>query len=276
MYCFLCSKLPTVYRSQLCLFLFATPRFLVKQMDLEGEGKVAGHHFHFSGFARNLSTHPQRHDQPVTFHLRAQGETHLVIDCTLDRRQEIPRDKLVVHCPNLSLPAQTIGNPDSMLVKMTPCRMEADISVELNGQALSGNMVFRHTDLMMQIEEMKTLSGGTQMADEINLDLAGLSEFEIKAQLGGTIDAPQITIDSDLGPRFAAIMNRIAEKKAGRRLADYRTRITEINHQHVDGMNQFVIKGLRDMLDELKSHQAIASQIQTRIPKDFGGSQIRR
>ena len=163
-----------------------------------------------------------------------------------------------------------------MLVKMTPCRMEADIRIELHGNELSGNMVFRHTDLMMQIEEMKTLSGGAQMADEINLNLASLSEFEISAQLGGTIDEPEISIDSDLGGRFAAIMNRIVEKKAGRRMEDYRARIAEINHEHVDGMNQFVIKGLGDMLNELKSHQATASQIQTRIPNNLGGSQIRR
>ena len=252
------------------------PRFLVKHLDLDGEGRVAGHHFHFSGFAKNLSTQPERHDQPITFHLRAQGETHLVIDCTLDRRQAVPRDTLVVHCPNLSLPAQTFGNPDSMLVKMTPCRMEADIRMELHGNELSGNMVFRHTDLMMQIEEMKTLSDESQMADEINLNLASLSEFEIIAQLGGTIDAPEISINSDLGPRFAAIMNRIAEKKAGRKMEDYCKRITEINHEHVDGMNQFVIKGLAKMLNDLKSHQSTASQIQTRIPKNLGGSQIRR
>lgn len=252
------------------------PRFLVKHLDLDGEGRVAGHHFHFSGFAKNLSTQPERHDQPITFHLRAQGQTHLVIDCTLDRRQAVPRDTLVVHCPNLSLPAQTFGNPDSMLVKMTPCRMEADIRMELYGNELSGNMVFRHTDLMMQIEEMKTLSDESQMADEINLNLASLSEFEIIAQLGGTIDAPEISINSDLGPRFAAIMNRIAEKKAGRKMEDYCKRITEINHEHVDGMNQFVIKGLAKMLNDLKSHQSTASQIQTRIPKNLGGSQIRR
>ncbi len=252
------------------------PSFLLKHMDLDGEGKVAGQHFNFSGFAKNISNQPHFHDQPSSFHLRAQGETHLIVDCTLDRRDETWIDSLDILCPNLSLPAQTIGDKDSLLVKMTPCRMETDIHIKMEGENLSGNMVFRHTDLMMQIENMKTLSGGFQMADEINLDLAGLDQFEIRAELQGTIDEPEILIHSDLGTRFAAIMNRIAQKKAGKRLADYRAKITEINHEHVDGMNQFVIKGLDEMLGQLKGYQTTAAQLKTQIPNNLDASEIRR
>lgn len=252
------------------------PSFLVKHMDLDGEGKVAGQHFNFSGFAKNISNQPHFHDQPSSFHLRAQGATHLVVDCTLDRRHETWIDSLDIHCPNLSLPAQTIGDKDSLLVKMTPCRMETDIRIRMEGENLSGNMVFRHTDLMMQIENMKTLSGGIQMSDEINLDLAGLDQFEIRAELRGTIDEPEILIHSDLGTRFTAIMNRIAKKKAGKRLEDYRARITEINHEHVDGMNQFVVKGLNELLNQLKGYQTTATQLKTRIPKNLDASGIRR
>ena len=244
-----------------------TPAFLVKHMDLDGEGKVAGQHFNFSGFAKNISTAPNLHSEPASFHLRAQGKTHLIVDCTLDRRHEKWVDSLDIHCPNLNLPAQTIGDQSSMLVKMTPCRMETDIHLKLDGENLSGDMVFRHTDLMMQIENLKTLSDGDFLADEINLDLAALTEFEIRAEIQGTLSEPQIQLQSDLGIRFAEIMNRIAQKNAGRQLDDHRSQITKINREHVDGMNQFVIEGIQGMLQQTNQQQAAVAELENQIPK---------
>ncbi len=252
------------------------PSFIVKHMELDGEGKIAGKHVNFSGHVENVSNHPHLHDQASKFHLRAQGETHLVVDCTLDRRSETWHDSLDIHCPNLSLPAQTIGDDQSMLVKMTPCRMETDIHIALDGEKLSGSMVFLHTDLMMQVENIKTLTSGIQMTDEINLELAELDQFKIRAELQGTIEKPEILIHSDLGVRFAEIMNRIAKKKTGKRLEDYRERIAKINSEHVDGMNQFVIKGLGEMQDQLRGYQRTADQLNTRIPKKLDALEIRR
>ena len=163
-----------------------------------------------------------------------------------------------------------------MLVKMTPCRMETDIHIALDGEKLSGSMVFLHTDLMMQVENIKTLTSGIQMTDEINLELAELDQFKIRAELDGTIEKPEILIHSDLGVRFAEIMNRIAKKKTGKRLEDYRERIAKINLEHVDGMNQFVIKGLGEMQDQLRDYQRTADQLNTRIPKKLDALEIRR
>ena len=245
------------------------PSFLVKHMDLDGEGKVAGQHFNFSGFARNISTQPHLHGEPASFHLRAQGKTHLIVDCTLDRRHKAWVDTLDIRCPNLNLPAQTIGDENSMLVKMTPCRVETDIHIKLDGEYLSGDMVFRHTDLMMQIENLKTLSDGDFLADEINLDLAALNEFEIRAELQGTLSEPKIQLQSDLGIRFAEIMNRIAQKNAGRQLNDHRSQIAEINRAHVNGMNQFVIDGIQGMLQQTIQQRATVAELENQIPKSL-------
>ncbi len=88
------------------------PGFLIKKLDLEGEGRFANQHLNFAGTAYNLSTQPSLHAEPASFELRAQGNQHIIVSCEIDRRQSTPLDSLHIQCPDLKLEGQALGHPE--------------------------------------------------------------------------------------------------------------------------------------------------------------------
>ena len=58
----------------------ARPGCWIKQLEINGEGRLLDQHFDFSGNAYNLSTEPELLDEPATFELHAQGKQHAAVD----------------------------------------------------------------------------------------------------------------------------------------------------------------------------------------------------
>lgn len=194
--------------------------FLLKQIELEGEGRFANEFIQFAGTARDIASHPQLHEKPVTFELRAQGDHHFVIACELDRRTKTPIDKLRVACPSLPLPERLLGEPNSMLVTMGPeSQLQAEVRLEARGEQLTGDLVFRHSNVALHVDQLHNLAGGENTALRINQALAKVNQFETRVSLGGTIEAYQFDFQSDLGNRFANSINSMLANQAAQDVA---------------------------------------------------------
>ncbi len=189
--------------------LDSTPVFLIKSLQLDGKGRLAGNNFHFAGTARNFSNRPDLHQEPITLKMRAQGNMHAVIDCILDRSTECGNDSITIRCPDLQLPARQLGDENSLLVNVSPCRASVEVSLVCRNGQISGQIQIRHSNLVMQIKKLDELAGGQSVADRINLELASISDYQVEAKLSGPVQQPTIQFESDLGDRFAQKFNEI-------------------------------------------------------------------
>lgn len=188
------------------------PDFLIEELDIEGAGHFAGLFLKFAGKVNNVTSQPMLYSKPASFDLRAQGKQHFVVQCNLDRRTELPSDTLEVRCPDLQITHAPLGSDRSMLVTVGPnLKLQADVRLKAIGDALAGDLIFRHSNVSLHVDQLHSIAGGTEMALRLNQELSTLNQFDTKVTLSGTLNNYQMKIESDLGPRLAQSMNVVSQ-----------------------------------------------------------------
>ena len=183
------------------------PDFFVERIELDGEGRIAGSNFSFSGEARNISLRPEAQKDPTTFHLRAQGKNHVLLDCVLDRSGGRRNDQVNVVCPGLEIARRQIGSEDTLLVGVSPSRASVKLNLNCDDDQLTGDIELDYDNLVMQIEKLDERAGGSQLADRVNLELAAISNYQVKAVISGSLYQPLVKFETDLGQQFASKLN---------------------------------------------------------------------
>lgn len=252
-----------------------SPGFLIKSIDLEGEGRFANRHFNFAGVAYNLTSEPTLLDQPASFELHAQGGQHLIVSCTLDRRNEIPIDSLKILCPDLELPEQMLGEERSMLVTMGPAsRIQADIEIRATGNQLSGELVFRHSNVSLHVDKLHELIGGADSCLQLNQGLASIDRFESRVTLAGTIEDYTYQFQSDLGSRFAGAANQLLNSKCERTIELRKKQLQDLLVAQLSNLDNEIlveIHRLAQLLEheriEIASRRDSQPQKHDRLPK---------
>ena len=230
----------------------ARPRFLVKTLDLSGQGSLAGQHHTFAGVLTNMTNEPMLHNEPTKFNLRAQGNHHLIVDCTLDRREPVWKDRMIVKCPELDAPSQMLGNSESLEIELADSRIQVDLDINMLGDQLGGTLHFSHSKCAMLVNQLHQIAGGDEVKLRLNQELLRINQFRTTATLGGTLDAPIVQFESDLGPKLAKAMDQIHRVQSEQQTAELRRRLktrfdTEL--QQVDAMLSENFSQLDKLLD---------------------------
>ena len=228
------------------------PRFLVETLDLSGQGSIAGQHFKFAGVAKDLTNEPMLHSEPTTFSLRAQGNHHLIVDCTLDRREPEWRDRMVIKVPELEAPSQMLGDPESLEIELANSRIQVDLDINVDDDQLGGTLNFSHSKCAMLVNKLHQIAGGEEIKLRMNQELLRINQFRTTATLSGTLDNPIVRFESDLGPKLAVAMNQIRYIEGERQTAELRQRLktrfdTEL--QEIDAMLNANFSELAKLLD---------------------------
>jgi uncharacterized protein (TIGR03545 family) len=236
------------------------PSFLIKTIDLEGQGWIANRHISFAGTAYDLTHQPRLHDQPASFDLRAQGNEHVLISCVLDRRTDKTIDTLGILCPDLELPSRMLGEENSMLVTMgAGSKIQADVKIQLIDDQVQGKIVFRHSNVSLHVDEVHPMAGGKDVALQMNRGLGELKQFESEILLSGTISDYHYRATSDFGPQFANSVNRLLvdkEELVSKRRISELDQILDIQLQNIDQQVFPMIESLSQSLDKYNFEMA--------------------
>jgi hypothetical protein len=168
------------------------------------------------------------------------------------------------------MPNQELGDASYLCVNASPCRMQSEIKVTASDDRLSGTLVFRHSDFIMQIECLQDLAGGQEFADLTNLDLASINQYQVRAELGGTFDEPEIEFSSDLGAQLAKIMNRVAENQAKTLRAQQQERLDGILAQQFKSIDEQVMTRITELATILNTQSATIAQLKEVLPESNG------
>ncbi len=229
------------------------PELLVKRLTLEGEGRFANQHLNFVGTAFDLSTQPHRHPVPANFELRAQGKQHLIVKCEIDRRTGSPTDKFQLQCPDIELPPQTLGHLNSLLVSLGPnSRINADIEILVDGDQLSGTLLFNYSNVALHVDKLNELAGGAETALHINKDLLQINDFKTTTKLRGSLEKYAFDLQSDLGSQFAATVDRVVIGHFQQQTAQQQTRLNEILAAEIQNLEQVVEPALEKLASKLQ------------------------
>ena len=238
----------------------------IKKIRLDGEGRIAGNSFNFSGAAHDIVSNPSAFDVPTTFELRAQGKAHAFVNCTLDRRDGKRNDTLQISCPDLPLDARVLGNRQNLSVNVSPCRTNVEMNLQSRDGRLNGMVVFDHSNLIMQIEHLDPSAGGIDVARQINLELASISGYRVSTTIGGTVDRPFVAIESNLGDRLAVKFNQVLNSEI--RAAEnqiktiYEASVVKLDSEIADRIRQ-ITQSLQN--DVVAQHTRVAEDLNARI-----------
>lgn len=246
--------------------LVRKPGFLVRSIDLEGNGRFANQHTSFAGTAYNLSNEPEIHDEPASFVLRAQGngDQHVMLNCVLDRRGEKAIDTMNIVCPELDLESQTLGEKNSIQITLGPSRIQAEINLQAIDDQLSGDIVFRHSNVSLHVDRLNELAGGQNTALQLNQGLASIDRFVTKATLSGTLDDFHYVLRSDLGEKFALAADSVVSQSEKKLFAKRKLELDQILNselQKIDNQIAPKIEQLKDVLNNKRVNLATLKDI---------------
>lgn len=186
-----------------------TPNFVIKQIEINGQGRLLDQHINFSGHAQNVSTEPHLLDEPASFELRAQGKHHVVVACTLDRSGDTPLDKFQIACPGLDLGERLLGNEKSLAVTLGPSnKVSMQIDLRSSVEGVTGSIKLRFTNVALHVDKLNDMAGGRVAALQMNQAVTTIRDFESTIKLNGTSTQIEFTTESDLGKQFAVSVNQ--------------------------------------------------------------------
>ena len=255
----------------------AIPDFWIKSMNLDGEGRIAGKKYNFSGTVNNFSTEPAWLDEPTSFSLRAQGYAHIVVDSTIDRTQNgHVRDEIHLICSDIPAPPKKLGDRETIEVAVSPSRSKIEIKLACVDDQLDGTLNFEYENLVTQVEHLDQMAGGIEFANRVNLELGSITNYFVKARISGSLHEPVIDFQSDLGESLVKKFNGLIKSEQTSTV-----RLDEILKKHLARLeNEFAreIRLANEILENeiLNERTKIVAELQKRSPKFSTDQSLRR
>ncbi len=113
------------------------PDFLIDSLRLDGETTVDGRTYSFAAAAAGLTNQPQLYGRPAEIRAQLVGDATFEVHALLDRTGETPFDQIVINCPDLALPAASLGREDSIALSLRPGNTHLWIGINLSGDRKS-------------------------------------------------------------------------------------------------------------------------------------------
>ena len=170
---------------------------------------------------------------------------------------------------------QVLGSRNSIYISMGPSRLQAEIALKIIDEQLEGELVFRHSDVLMHVDQVHKLAGGQDTALRLNQDLASVDKFQTYVQMSGTLEEPEFHLRSDLGTKFAAAMNHVVSERLQQQIAEYQLKLDQVLDAELSELDQTIQSNLKDLSRLLDGEANVISQLQEIGSSSSGRPKIR-
>ena len=244
------------------------PAFLIKEVELNGEAELFQQRFSFSGVAANLSSQPERHDQPTTVELRAQGDQHVVLTCTMDRRNaDNPVDRFHLVCPSLPIPDLELGDSESLALRLgNETRLQAEFDLAVSGQQVSGTIKLNFNNIRLQADHVAEMAGGKTTQELINDSLAAVDGFESTITIDGSLEQYQHLTTSDLGQKFSSVVNQMFASNRQQQIRRQLNLIQQANRAKINALAKSLATRIGKTQQRLVRNRTQIANLQETVP----------
>jgi len=244
-------------RGTTVLFGEAQPRYLIEKLQLEGEASLGGESLQMVGTLTGATSEPHLWADPMRISLRGSGATALSLEATLDRRKAVAVDHLQFDCPQLAMPSRTLGNSEKLAIKIAPGNASVRIDLTLTDDQLAGEIFFNQPSVRLTVDA--GLEKNRHLVAALEQALASVSQVEAQVTLAGTIQKPQVSLHSDLGPQLAAGINAAIQRLVQEQelLAKTQAKVDD----QLQRLSQARQQGQQELLAKLGEHQQLLGQL---------------
>ncbi len=246
-------------RGTTVLFTPPRPDYLVKRLQLEGSAQMGGQPLQLVGTITGASSAPHLFDEPTVLRLHGSEAIDMNVDVQLDRRGEIACDRLQISCPKLAMAGRTLGNADKLAIDMGAGVADFRVKLELVGDDLDGEIVFLQDAL--QVTPRMAKAPNAQIAEALKAAMASVNQLQANVTLAGTLQKPQVKIDSDIGDQVAAGLNstlkRMVQGRTEALMAKSRAQVDE----QLGKLTQMREQAQQELLGQLGEGQELLGQL---------------
>jgi len=246
-------------RGTTVLFREARPRYLIEKLQLEGEASLGGELLQIAGTLTGATSEPHLWADPMRISLRGSGATALSLEATLDRRKAVAVDHLQFNCPQLAMPSRTLGNSEKLAIKIAPGNASVRIDLTLTDDQLAGEIFFNQPSVRLTVDA--DLKKNRHLVTAFEQALASVSQVEAQVTLAGTLQKPQVSLHSDLGPQLAAGMNTAIQRLVQRRGQELLAKTQAKVDDQLQRLSQARQQGQQELLAKLGEHQKLLGQL---------------
>lgn len=179
------------------------PDLLVRHLQLNGSGRIDGERYDVTGSLSGLSTQPVLYGKPAELRLVAEGAKTIHVSALLDRTSSVQRDQFRIQIPEMSMPAKSVGGDDSMQLAFNGGAMSLDCKLLIQEEKMLGQIRTTHRRVNLSVNEVSDSLGGDETAQILSNALAQVEGFDVTISLSGTLEDPEIKMETDFGPRVA-------------------------------------------------------------------------
>ena len=246
-------------RGTTILFGPRLPEFVIEKMQLKTEISLGGETRQLAGMLTNATNAPHLWSQPTRLSLRSTGLMAIDVDVTFDRRGAEPIDSAHLACAELAMPGQKIGTPNRVAIELAPglASLEADLIV--TGEKISGRIRCGQRDVRMTARSDQECHA--ELATMFNQVLVGIDHFEADIVLDGTLDNPELQIDSELGSMIAAGFNSAISQWLTNRGEAVLTVVDQQIQTQFAELQKFREGAQQKLLAELGQHEQLLGQL---------------
>lgn len=207
---------PERFRGEDILFPreFPLPKYLVRLVDIQGEGPIDGELFKISGSISDITSDPKLHQKPTIVRMEGLGsEDQVKLKATLDRTGDVAINDLDVSYV-LNKPLQfEIGDKDSFFIKVNAQGADWSAYVRTEGNELRGRLLLLQEPA--KFEPQLKDNADERLVRMIKSSISGIGKIEATVQLSGTLDKPSVKLKTNLGPAIArGVKNAIGDELA--------------------------------------------------------------
>ena len=202
------------------------PGFLVKQATFAmSVGGAESRDAAFRLSAQDITSDPTMTRRPMTFrglgNIGAEVPVRVELGGMLDHATERMRDSATATVQGIPLPDfQVPGLP----FRADLSRGTVGLDFRLDGDRVAGRWSLSTKGVTWAADSGRALNSKEQLLQRV---LEGVKDLDVRAELGGTIEAPTIAIASNLGDVMAARMRAIVGEEAARAEARLRAQVDQ-------------------------------------------------
>lgn len=178
------------------------PSLLVQKLSMDGEGTSGGESFAFVGSLHDWTNEPVLHGKPATLHIESTGAVQMLIDAELDHTGGVPRDRLVIRCPQRHQPERWLGDKEKFALRVAPGESSMHVELDLLGDELAGVIRMDQPGVDLEPHLSGTLNRPL-VAQRISTTASAIQDLTASLVLSGTITRPAVKLHSNVGQQLA-------------------------------------------------------------------------
>jgi len=243
------------------------PAFWLRKANIAGSADLGGP-VDFAGEASDFSTNPPLVPGPARVELKGGSKGRLFeLSLELDHRSETPRDLARFRVEGLPMAGFEAGESGSFQAAVGPGAASLSGVIELEGDALKGQVQFTERGVKL---EARTQGVPAQMARLIENSLAGISELQATLSLGGTLQAPTLSVSSNLGQAVSGGVSKALGKEVEERTKGLREQVDRALKGRTDKLSGLLGEGAKGPLAKLGAGDARVQELQQSLQKSLG------